>query len=146
MRMVGTAQEPDLAFLPWDTPLEEWPEDLVVALPRGISRHIVRFVRLNGIVYAIKEAEYELVEREYNLLGELQRRAVPCVEPVGTVSDRSDLHGEALPLRTDHQTLAVFAPVSSALLFKSEGRNSGPAARRSRTPIGAITSHWFFLE
>ena len=29
--------------------------DLVVALPRGISRHIVRFVRINGIVYAVKE-------------------------------------------------------------------------------------------
>ena len=96
MRMVGTAQEPELAFLPWDIPLEEWPEDLVVALPRGISRHIVRFVRLNGIVYAIKEAELKLVEREYHLLGELQRRAIPCVEPVGTVSDRIDAAGEPL--------------------------------------------------
>jgi len=57
MRLVGIAAEPELAFLPWDMPLEEWPEDLVVALPRGISRHIVRFVRINGVVYAIKEAE-----------------------------------------------------------------------------------------
>lgn len=97
MRLVGTAQEPELAFLPWNTPLEEWPEDLVVALPRGISRHIVRFVRINGVVFAIKEAELELVEREYNLLHELQRRDVPSVEPVGTVSDRFTDSGEVLP-------------------------------------------------
>jgi hypothetical protein len=121
MRMVGTAQEPDLAFLPWDTPLEEWPEDLVVALPRGISRHIVRFVRLNGIVYAIKEAEFELVEREYNLLGELQRRAVPCVEPVGTVSDRSDLHGEALPCALITKHLPFSLPYRA--LFSSSLRD-----------------------
>ena len=54
MRLTGSLDEPELAFLPWRTPLEEWPEDLVVALPRGISRHIVRFVRINGVVYAIK--------------------------------------------------------------------------------------------
>jgi hypothetical protein len=126
MRMVGTAQEPELAFLPWDIPLEEWPEDLVVALPRGISRHIVRFVRLNGIVYAIKEAELELVEREYHLLGELQRRAVPCVEPVGTVSGRIDVQGEALPcaLITKHLpfSLPYRALFSSSLRLETADR------------------------
>lgn len=96
MRLVGIAAEPELAFLPWDVPLEEWPEDLVVALPRGISRHIVRFVRINGVVYAIKEAELELVEREYHLLHELQRRDVPSVEPVGTVSERLNVSGDVL--------------------------------------------------
>jgi len=95
--MVGTAQEPDRAFLPWEIPLESWPEDLVVALPRGISRHIVRFVRLNGIVYAIKETEFELVKREYYLLGELQRRAVPCV---------------------DNKALAIFTPLSLSVFLE----------------------------
>jgi len=126
MRMVGTAQEPELAFLPWDIPLEQWPEDLVVALPRGISRHIVRFVRLNGIVYAIKEAEFELVEREYYLLGELQRRAVPCVEPVGTVSGRIDVHGEVLAcaLVTKHLpfSLPYRALFSSSLRLETADR------------------------
>lgn len=126
MRMVGTAQEPELTFLPWDIPLEQWPEDLVVALPRGISRHIVRFVRLNGIVYAIKEAELELVEREYSLLGELQRRAVPCVEPVGTVNGRIDVHGEALPcaLITKHLpfSLPYRALFSSSLRAETADR------------------------
>ncbi len=126
MRMVGTATEPELAFLPWDTPLEEWPNDLVVALPRGISRHIVRFVRINGIVYAIKEAELELVDREYYLLNELQRRAVPSVEPVGTVSDRVDINGEALPaaLITKHLpfSLPYRALFSSSLRAETADR------------------------
>ena len=49
--------EPDLLFLPWNHMLEEWPEEATVSLPKGISRHIVKFVRLHGIVYAIKETE-----------------------------------------------------------------------------------------
>ena len=97
MQMTGVASEPQLAFLPWHLPLEQWPEDVVVALPRGISRHIVRFVRLEGVVYAIKEVERELAEREYRLLTELTKRDVPSVEPVAVVRDRIDADGEELP-------------------------------------------------
>ncbi|HLS04288.1 MAG TPA: DUF4032 domain-containing protein, partial [Actinomycetales bacterium] len=41
-----TAAQPDPALfdLPWHIPLVDWPEDIIAALPRGISRHIVRFV------------------------------------------------------------------------------------------------------
>ena len=81
MRLTGSLDEPELAFLPWTVPLEEWPEDLVVALPRGISRHIVRFVRINGVVYAIKEVEAHFATREYELLFDLVRRGLPTVEP-----------------------------------------------------------------
>ena len=88
MRLTGSLDEPDLAFLPWDRPLEEWPDDLVVALPRGISRHIVRFVRLHGTVYAVKEVEESYAQREYELLTDLQRRGLPTVEPVGVVLGR----------------------------------------------------------
>ncbi|MDP1879116.1 MAG: DUF4032 domain-containing protein [Actinomycetota bacterium] len=97
MRLTGSLDEPELAFLPWSTALEEWPDDLVVALPRGISRHIVRFVRLNGVVYAIKEVEQHYAQREYELLFDLQRRGLPTVEPVGSVLDRIDETGEPLP-------------------------------------------------
>ena len=61
--MTGTYEEQRLTHLPWDGPLEDWPEDLVVALPRGISRHIVRFVRIDGVVYAIKEVEEHFATR-----------------------------------------------------------------------------------
>jgi hypothetical protein len=97
VRLTGSLGEPELAFLPWRTALEQWPEDLVVALPRGISRHIVRFVRLNGIVYAVKEVEEHYAVREYELLFDLVRRDLPTVEPVGVVLDREDAAGEALP-------------------------------------------------
>jgi hypothetical protein len=89
--------EPDLLFLPWQLPLEQWPDDVVVALPRGISRHIVRFVRLNDVVYAIKETEHRIAEREYDLLIDLGKRGVPCVEPIGVVHGRTDADGEPLP-------------------------------------------------
>lgn len=97
MRMTGVAAEPQLTFLPWSLPLEQWADDLVVALPRGISRHIVRFVRLDGVVYAIKEVELELAEREYRLLTDLNRRDVPAVQPVAVIADRFDDDGEELP-------------------------------------------------
>lgn len=97
MLLTGNPQEQELAFLPWGTPLETWPEDLVVALPRGISRHIVRFVRINAVVYAIKEVEQHFADREYALLFELQRKGAPTVEPIGVVADRIDDHGEPLP-------------------------------------------------
>ncbi len=97
MRLTGRLDEPELAFLPWHVALEEWPDDLVVALPRGISRHIVRFVRLSGTVYAVKEVEESFAQREYELLFDLQRRGLPTVEPVGIVLDRVDAHGEPLP-------------------------------------------------
>ncbi len=32
-----------LLELPWDVPLEEWPDEYLVPLPRGISRHVVRY-------------------------------------------------------------------------------------------------------
>lgn len=79
---------PELLGLPWHLGLEEWPEKHFVALPRGISRHVVRFVRVSGQVYALKEAPEHYVQREHGLLRDLRRLDVPCVEPVGMVLDR----------------------------------------------------------
>ncbi len=109
LTLTGSPDEPDLLFLPWDTPLEEWPSDLVVSLPRGISRHIVRFVRVHDHVYAIKEVEQPLAEREYHLLFELNRRDVPSVEPIGIASGRTDVQGEPLPacLVTRHLSFSL---------------------------------------
>ena len=124
--MTGNIVEPELAFLPWDLPLEEWSEDLVVALPRGISRHIVRFVRLKGVVYAIKEIEQHFADREYALLLDLLRRDVPTVQPVGVVVDRVDGRGEDLPaaLITRHLefSLPYRALFSSSLRLDTAGR------------------------
>ncbi len=123
MQMTGVATEPQLAFLPWELPLEQWPEDVVVALPRGISRHIVRFVRLEGTVYAIKEVEFELAEREYRLLTDLNRREIPAVEPVAIVSARFESDGEAITCGLDHQASAVLAALSRAVLLNTARRD-----------------------
>ena len=57
--------DPALLDLPWSVPLEEWPEDRLAALPRGISRHVVRFVKLSGRVIAVKEIGETVAFHEY---------------------------------------------------------------------------------
>ncbi|TFI47431.1 DUF4032 domain-containing protein, partial [Micrococcus endophyticus] len=61
-----------LLALPWSTALEDWPEDVLAALPRGISRHVVRFARVGGGVVAVKETTEDLAFREYRLLRRLE--------------------------------------------------------------------------
>jgi hypothetical protein len=97
LRATTTAGEPDLLFLPWHLPLEAWPDDVTVALPRGISRHTVGFVDVNGRIYAVKETVERAAQREYDLLAELRRLEAPCVEPVGVVAGRTDAAGAELP-------------------------------------------------
>ena len=82
--------------LPWQLPLEEWPVELLVEVRRGIGRHVVRFVDLEGAYYALKELPPRLAEREYRLLGDLAHAGVPAVEAVGVVSQRVDGAGEDL--------------------------------------------------
>ena len=88
---------PELFDLPWDISLEDWPEDTIAALPKGISRHIVRFIHLGDHIVAIKETTEALAIREYDMLHKLDRLDVPCVEPVAIVSGRRDKDGEELP-------------------------------------------------
>ena len=90
------AQQQALLDLPWDMPLEEWPEWYLVALPRGLSRHVVRFTRLGGQVYALKEVAESWANREYHLLRDLQRLRLPAVEAVGVVSGREAPGGAPL--------------------------------------------------
>lgn len=93
-----TAERSALALpdLPWDAPLSRWPAETLAALPRGISRHVVRFVRLADAVVAVKENTEELVKREYGLLRVLRRLDVPCVVPVAVVTGRTSPEGEPL--------------------------------------------------
>ena len=115
LRVTATAVEPDLLFLPWATALEQWPAETTVALPRGISRHTVRFVRVNGNVYAVKEIEESFATREYGLLTDLVRLGAPCVEPVGVVAGRVDAEGEVLPAALITHHLSYSLPYRSLL-------------------------------
>jgi hypothetical protein len=79
---------PDFLDLPWDLPLATWRHERLVDVPRGISRHVVRFVAYGDAVYALKELPRRLAEREYRLLAELDRLFIPVVEVAGLVTDR----------------------------------------------------------
>ena len=96
--------DPALLDLPWNIPLEQWGDDVVVALPRGISRHIVRFVKLSGRILAIKEIGEEVAYSEYNLLRELGKIDIPTVEATAVITGRTDTNGEPLncALVTEH--------------------------------------------
>jgi len=96
VRITSALIDPALLDLPWDRPLEQWPTDQIVALPRGLSRHVVRFVRLNGTVYAIKEIGERMAEREYDLLRTLERMDFPAVRAAAVVADRVTDEGEPL--------------------------------------------------
>ena len=80
-----------LLALPWDLPLEEWPEDVVTHVPqRGISRHVVRFVASEGTLYALKEIVEPLARKEYALLTEFAAEGLPTVQAQGICVDRPD--------------------------------------------------------
>ncbi|HEX6336718.1 MAG TPA: DUF4032 domain-containing protein [Jiangellaceae bacterium] len=90
------AEQQALLDLPWDMPLAEWPEWYLVALPRGISRHVVRFIRLGNRIYALKEVVESFANREYQLLRDLERLTIPAVEPVGVITGRETHDGTPL--------------------------------------------------
>ncbi|MGH8940586.1 MAG: DUF4032 domain-containing protein, partial [Actinomycetes bacterium] len=96
LQLLAAPSDPALLDLPWDLPLEQWPEDQLVALPRGLSRHVVRFVGLGTDVYAVKEVGESVALREYGLLRQLERRDLPAVEAVGVLSGRGDAGGAPL--------------------------------------------------
>ena len=88
--------EPALLDLPWHLPLEDWPAENIAALPKGLSRHTVRFAHLNDHVIAIKETLPELAKREYEMLKNLIKLDVPCVEPFAIINNRTTVAGEDL--------------------------------------------------
>jgi hypothetical protein len=109
LRIIAVPAERDLLGLPWDVPLEDWPTDTLVALPRGISRHTVRFVRLSGHVFAVKEIAEHVAIGEYRMLRDLHRLDAPAVEAAGVISGREDANGEPLEacLMTRHLQFAL---------------------------------------
>jgi hypothetical protein len=104
LRIVASRPDPAIVTLPWSTPLEEWGDEHVLPLPRGLSRHVVRIVRLRDRVYAVKETQEAIAFREYRLLRDLQRMGLPAVVPQGVVTGREDEDDEELPaaLLTEH--------------------------------------------
>jgi hypothetical protein len=95
-RVTTLGANTELLTLPFQLPLEEWRDPRIVHVPRGISRHVVRFVEAGGEVFAVKEATDRFVLREHGLLRELAEHNVPVVEAYGTVVDRVSDTGDEL--------------------------------------------------
>jgi hypothetical protein len=96
LSITAATVEPALLDLPWHLPLDEWPSENIAALPKGLSRHTVRFAHLGDYVIAIKETLPELAKREYEMLKNLLKLDVPCVEPFAIINGRSTEEGEPL--------------------------------------------------
>ncbi|MCB0916227.1 MAG: DUF4032 domain-containing protein [Actinobacteria bacterium] len=107
VEIVTLEANPGLLALPWQTPLAEWPRDVTVSMPRGISRNVVRFVALRpalaqgeGLgeeVYAVKELPEWIARKEYRLLVELDRLGLPVAEAAAVVAGRTSVDGDPLP-------------------------------------------------
>jgi Domain of unknown function (DUF4032) len=85
---------PDFLDLPWQRSVVHWPAERLLTLPKGISRHEVRFVAYEGrhnAIYVVKELPEHAARREYDVLtrlaGERGKDAL-CVTPVGLVLHR----------------------------------------------------------
>jgi hypothetical protein len=102
-----------LLDLPFGVPLADWNDHRLVSVPRGISRHVVRFLQLgteSSDIVAIKEATDRFVAREHLLLRALADDSVPVVEAFGTVLGRTaDVDDTPLPglLITRHLTYSL---------------------------------------
>src|SRR5699024_9873651 len=118
VRLTSTQPDPALIRLPWNMPLAEWDPDLDVPLARGISRHIVRFVRSSDAVVAIKETRESFANREYALLRNLDRIGVPAVKAVAVVTGRETSDGEPIEPALITRVLPQSLPYRSLFAHK----------------------------
>ena len=97
IQLVPRAAHADFLDLPWHEPLEAWESTRLVEVPRGIGRHVVRFVDYAGAFFALKELPPAIAAREYRLLRALDARGIAAVEAVGIVGERARDGEEQLP-------------------------------------------------
>jgi hypothetical protein len=73
----------ELLRLDWAQPLAQWKSAVLVERPAGISRHLVRFVEIAHVTYALKELPLQPARRDYEVLRLLEERGASAVRPVG---------------------------------------------------------------
>lgn len=81
---------PDFIDFPWDTSLVDWSVPELVDLPKGISRHTVRFMEVAERLYAVKELPERSARNDYDVLRLLEEASAPAVVPVAIVVGRTD--------------------------------------------------------
>ncbi len=87
--------------LPWESPLASWPAERLAFrdLPVGPSRHLVRFIAVDGTLYALKEEPRRVAEREFAVLRHLEEAGLPSVVAVGLAADPA---GDSAILATEY--------------------------------------------
>ena len=63
---------PDFLDLDWQNSVTSWESERIVTLPKGISRHQVRFVVYPEGTYVVKELPQRAAHRDYSVLRELE--------------------------------------------------------------------------
>jgi hypothetical protein len=80
---------PDFLDLPWDSRLADWELPNLLDLPKGISRHEVRFLSYPRGIYVVKELAQAPARNDYAVLRELEAVGAPAVTAVGLVEHRT---------------------------------------------------------
>ena len=136
LRIVASRPDPAIVTLPWSVPLEEWGDPYVLPLPRGLSRHVVRIVRLHDRVYAVKETVEEIAFREYRLLRDLQRLGLPAVRAAGRGDRAGRRRRRGAAVRAAHRAPAVLAALPQPVQPRAEPPGPALAGRRAGRPPG----------
>ncbi len=110
-----------LLALPWDIPLAEWRLERAAFrdLPVGPSRHLVRFVVVDGGIVALKEEPLHVATTEYDVLRALEDLGLPAVVAIG-ISEAPErgtaiLVTEYLPHSLQYRRLLMRMPGASRL-------------------------------
>jgi Domain of unknown function (DUF4032)/Lipopolysaccharide kinase (Kdo/WaaP) family len=89
------AGHPDFLDLPWNDSIVDWDVPHMITLPKGISRHEVRFFQYPQGIYVVKELSERAARQDYTVLRALEAMGAPAVAPVGVVDRRHpDRHAE----------------------------------------------------
>lgn len=84
---------PDLEDLPWDTPLKKWTDKQVKFLDnrKGISKHVVRFIKTKNFSFAIKQTNSLSAYFEYETFTKLLEKGIHALIPAGYVFYKKNL-------------------------------------------------------
>ena len=145
LKITAASSNPKMFTLPWEKPLATWPDELLANLPRGISRHVVRFVHVGDSVYAMKEITRNVAEREYELLRRLEKLELPTVEPIAVVTGRHTREGEPLEAILVTRHLKFLAAVPCPVRPQPASGHGRTSDRRLGRADGASASRRFLL-
>ena len=83
----------DLENLPWNLPLEEWNEKHVkfLYIRKGISKHIVRFIKTKDFSFAIKQTNPISAYFESETFTKLLQKGIHTLIPAGYIFYKKNL-------------------------------------------------------